>query len=408
MEGSEPEVLVVGAGPAGVAAAITAADHGLDVLLADKATFPRDKACGDGLTTAALRRLEALGLPRGAIDAMQPVREVVLVGPDGRRIGLTLPYGGSYATVSPRAELDDALVQLARQRGVTVREGAAVGSVSIGGDDAKVLFADGASVRARHVVAADGHYSAVRRALHRDPPDLGSWHAFRQYFSGVHDERLWVLFEEDLLPGYAWVFPLPGGRANVGYGVLRGPQTTGRRLATLWRDLLTRPVLREILGPAAVAEGTVRAWPIPGALRPDSLADGPVLFVGDAAGVADPLTGEGIGQALETGVLAAEAIIGGGDAGEIASRYRRIVHRSLARDLRFAAGIQRLLRRPVVARAALRAVDTSDWTRRNFARWMFEDYPRALVLTPDRWRRHAFAPPAPFGTPDPGSHGTRS
>ena len=141
------------------------------------------------------------------------------------------------------------------------------------------------------------------------------------------DDRLWVMFEQDLLPGYAWVFPLPDGRANVGFGVLRDPSISGKRLAALWRDLLSRPVLRDVLGPDARPEGTHRAWPIPGVLDPARLSEGPVLFAGDAAGAADPLTGEGIGQALETGVLAAESIVEGGDTAAIAARYRDAVHR---------------------------------------------------------------------------------
>src|SRR6266542_3487630 len=101
------------------------------------------------------------------------VRETVLVGPDGRRVSLPLDADGVIATMA-------------------------------GGDD----------VHARFLVAADGHYSFVRRCLrHAAPPELGTWHAFRQYFRGVDDRRLWVLFEPDLLPGYAWVFPFPAGRA---------------------------------------------------------------------------------------------------------------------------------------------------------------------------------------------------
>ena len=93
------------------------------------------------------------------------------------------------------------------------------------------------------MIAADGHWSPVRRALEPDAPrDLGEWHAVRQYFADVDDDRLWVLFERDLLPGYAWVFPLPGGGANVGYGVLRADGRSGRDLKQLWPELLARPV----------------------------------------------------------------------------------------------------------------------------------------------------------------------
>ena len=145
----------------------------------------------------------------------------------------------------------------------------------------------------------------MRRQLHPDEPrDLGTWHAVRQYFDGVDDERLWVLFEEDLLPGYAWVFPMPGGGANVGYGVLRAGRT-GRELKNLWNDVRERRVLRDVLGPAATPRGNVRAWPIPTAYSPARLTDGPVLYAGDAAAVVDPMTGEGIAQALESGIAAA-------------------------------------------------------------------------------------------------------
>jgi flavin-dependent dehydrogenase len=140
----------------------------------------------------------------------------------------------------------------------------------------------------------------------------------------------------------------------------------------------------------------VRAWPIPTRYDPDRLANGRVLFVGDAAGVVDPLTGEGIAQAIESGGLAAEAVAGGSDPAVVAARYRRSVSRALGRDLRFASMLQHLLRTPLGARAAIAAAGLTPWTRRNFARWMFEDYPRALLGTPDRWRRGAFSAPGAY------------
>src|SRR5207245_150782 len=118
------------------------------------------------------------------------------------------------------------------------------------------VLGDGGSCRARWVVAADGHYSPVRRRLAPAPTrDLGTWYAFRQYWSGVDERRLWVIFEEDLLPGYAWVFPLAGGRANVGFGVLRGQARAGKALASLWHSVLERSSLRAALGPRAAPHG---------------------------------------------------------------------------------------------------------------------------------------------------------
>jgi geranylgeranyl reductase family protein len=391
------DVVVVGAGPAGTAAAITAHDLGLDVVLCDKATFPRDKTCGDGLTTAALRHLESLGVPYGAFATRgATIDETVVVSPSGRQVSLPLPADGVHAVVVPRADLDAAMLDVARRRGIDVREGAAVTDVVQDANGTKVRLADSTTFEARYVVAADGHWSTVRRhLLPNTGPDLGEWHAARAYFAGVDDRRLWVLFEADLLPGYAWVFPLPGGRANVGFGVLRSDGRSGRELRALWHEVLQRPALRGVLGDAC-PEGAVRAWPIPTRFDAGALALGRALFTGDAAGVVDPMTGEGIAQAIETGMLAAHAIAQPGDADAVTARYRDSVERSLGRDLRFAHALQRILRSPLGARGAVRVAGLTHWTRRNFARWLFEDYPRALLLTPERWRKHMLTGPGAY------------
>ncbi len=397
------DLVVVGAGPAGCAAAIEARRAGRSVCVVDKATFPRDKTCGDGLTANAIRELARLGVDARALcgdGGYLRVDEVVLVSPGGRAIELAMPAGrGDIAAVVSRLRLDAALVDRATESGATLRLGSAIDTVTTAnaGTDTvavTVTLENGAAIEAPWLVAADGHWSPTRRAIQPElPRDLGTWHAARQYFANAGDGRLWVLFERDLLPGYAWVFPLPGGRANVGYGVLRDGTRSGHDLKALWPELLDRPLLRRVLGPAAQAEGTVRAWPIPTRYTPADLYDGHVLFAGDAARVVDPMTGEGIAQALETGRLAASAIATGGTVTDVQSRYRDAVERTLGRDLRFAARLQRVLAHPLGARAALGAVAWNDWTRRNFARWMFEDYPRAVLLTPDRWRRGMFASP---------------
>jgi len=428
---SSADLVVVGAGPAGAAAAITAARSGLQVVLCDKAVFPRDKTCGDGLTTAALRRLEHLGLDIAALaGTYEPLHETVLVSPSGRRVVLPLPDDGLHVIVVRRATLDSALVDVARSLGVEVHEGSAVNEVVAGGGSVEVGLADGYSITAPFLVAADGPWSSVRRLLQPGrPPDIGEWHAARQYFSGVAGlaGRIWVDFEADLLPGYSWVFPLPGGRANVGFVVLRESRRfgsrSGKEMHALWHDMLERPIMREVLGPDAYPEDRARAWPIPSRFDPTRLTSGRVLFAGDAAGVVDPMTGEGISQALQTGTLAARRIAeaiapaskdhlpvvspgtrGGprsphphsGVAPEldamnldaVASRYRRDVERDLGVDLRFAALLRRALQHRKGARLAIRAAGLTPWTRTSFARWMYEDYPRAILLTPGRWHRH--------------------
>jgi flavin-dependent dehydrogenase len=142
----------------------------------------------------------------------------------------------------------------------------------------------------------------------------------------------------------------------------------------------------------------MRAWPIPTRFDPSRLTAGRVLFAGDAAGVVDPMTGEGIAQAMESGALAAQSIALGGDADDVTARYRTSVEEALGADLRLAAALQRVLGTAMGTRLALSAIGASGWTRRNVARWMWEDYPRALLLTPRRWRNGMLRPPGAFAT----------
>src|ERR1700736_252316 len=163
------DVVVVGAGPAGIAASLHAHDAGLDVVVVDKATFPRDKTCGDGLTAAALRRLERLGLDITALPSRAVVSEAVLVSPAGRRVRLPMPADGMYGAGGPRAARGAPLGALARRRGVDVREATPVAAVEPDPEDDRgpvtVRLDDGEELLARWVVAADGHYSRTRRAV---------------------------------------------------------------------------------------------------------------------------------------------------------------------------------------------------------------------------------------------------
>ncbi|GJM37701.1 MAG: menaquinone reductase [Acidimicrobiales bacterium] len=386
------ETLIVGAGPAGTAAAIELARHGRDALVVDRATFPRDKCCGDGLTALALRELEHLGLEPSSVDSWRVVDEVVIRAPGGRERRYRLPDGpGYHAAVARRTDLDAALVVRAGEAGATIEQGVNLRDVTAD-DHGITAEIDGlGTVRARHLIAADGMWSPVRKALGlRVDGYRGEWHAFRQYYENVSPRagnELIVWFEKDLLPGYAWSFPLADGRANIGFGIQRGGAHAVGDMKQLWPDLLSRPHIREVLGPDAQPEDPHKAWPIPARVGRVPLVGPHTMFVGDAAAVTDPMTGEGIGQALLTGRLAAEAIMGDADA---IATYEREVRRELVADDRMARVLIPLLARPLIARGALKLTGATGWTRRNFARWMFEDYPRAMVATPRRWHRGMF------------------
>jgi menaquinone-9 beta-reductase len=404
------EVLVVGGGPAGSAAAITLASAGREVLLVDKARFPRDKCCGDGLTTGALRLLEDLAVDPRVLPSWKAVDAAWVRSPGGHEVRFPLPGDGVFAAVTPRAELDALLLERAAAAGAKVHEGASLTRIDTHRVGPAVVTVEGlGDIEARHVIAADGMWSPTRKALGLSEPGLlGEWHAFRQYVSGVTGpaaERLCVWFDADLLPGYAWSFPLPGGRANVGFGVLRTPGggyshgRSGKDLKALWPELLRRPHIAEALGPGWQPEAPHRAWPIPARIDRAVLAHGPVLFTGDAAAATDQLTGEGIGQALLTGVLAGEAVMAGrGDPAAVAGRYERDVQRALVADHRMSMVLSRVLASPAGADWSVRIAGATDWTRRNFARWLFEDEARAVALTPRRWHRRFLDRPGAFAS----------
>jgi flavin-dependent dehydrogenase len=210
-------------------------------------------------------------------------------------------------------------------------------------------------------------------------------------------EELFVWFEKDLLPGYVWAFPLADGTVNVGFGIQRGRGVEIQEMNRLWADILERPRIRNVLGDDATPLGRHTAWPIPARLGQLKLSHGRVIFVGDAAAATDPMTGEGIGQALETGTLAARAILNNPDdhirAGE---EYVSTLRRSMERDHKLARLLSDRLARPRLAQASVRVAGATNWTRRNFARWLFEDYPRAVLGTPARWHRKLFSQPGAY------------
>ena len=382
------------------AATLHAAGH--EVTVVDKATFPRDKCCGDGLTTNALRILEELHFDPSRVPDWQVCDQVEMRSPDGRVIDLPLPnIGGIFAAIAPRQQLDHALVMHGRDMGITVLEGHAFMSLPKNDDDGVTAEIEGlGAIEADYLIAADGMWSPVRKSLGLSSPGyLGEWHAFRQYIGNVHgsaNTKLHIWFDDDLLPGYAWSFPLPGNRVNFGFGILRTADRSTKFMNDTWRDLLTRPHIVEALGADCVPEDRHTAWPIPARINTAVRSSGRVLFIGDAVCATDTLTGEGIGQALETGIAAAEAIIAGSDPSDVRKKYSKRLDQELLADHRMSAVLGRAMASPRVARMVLALVSTNDWTKRNFVRWMFEDERRAIVFTPRRWHRKFLARPGAY------------
>jgi geranylgeranyl reductase family protein len=332
------DVAVVGAGPAGVAAAAAARQCGASVLLVDRADFPRDKACGDGIADQVLTQLAELDVDVSEVVAGFPaLQRIRLVSPGGV---LTEGRMDRPVHVIPREVFDARLVEQAVRLGVELRR-LRVRTLAV--DGAGVILDGG--VRARAVVGADGVGSTVRRALggqpHRPrqtaialrgyaPSGLGEGTARTQVI--VMSRRSW--------PAYAWSFPIGDGRANVGYGqVLRDqPVTREHLLAGLSRLL---PAVGPVTG--------LRAAHLPLSPGRAAVPDGRVLLAGDALGLVNPLSGEGILQAVVSGGLAGRSAATSADPG---TAYRAALVSRLGRHLRDAALLQRLGRWPAVLDAA--------------------------------------------------------
>jgi geranylgeranyl reductase family protein len=309
------DIAVVGAGPAGSAAALRALQLRPDasVLLLDAADFPRDKTCGDGIAAHVLDLLAALGVP-----------DLSHLGPEVPRLRLRSPGGQVVARtcarpnrVIPRKVFDAQLVAAAVARGARlVRHRVRRIAVRPGH-----VVLDGA-IAARAVIGADGANSTVRRQLGapRTPPS-GTAVAVRGYApTSLEPDALMIEFARGRYPAYAWSFPLLGGGSNVGYGVF------DRRGGGTRQELLG--ALRALLPGEEPDPATVRGHHLPLSTAPRLYPDGRVLLAGDAASMVNPLTGEGIFDAVASGVLAGRAALLGEAAG---AGHRAAMRRTFGR-----------------------------------------------------------------------------
>jgi geranylgeranyl reductase family protein len=330
------DVAVVGAGPAGAAAAIAARRAGARVLLLDRADFPRDKPCGDGIAAEALDVLAGLGVT-GVTDGYPPIARLRLVGPGGSAVARPLPRP---AHTVPRRVFDARLVSAAVAAGAELRRH----TVRTLHQRQTVHLDD--LCTADVVIGADGANSTVRRALgHPANPDGHLAVAIRGYARSDNAEQH-IVTTSARWPAYAWSFPIGDGTANVGYGeVLRG-------------GALSRAYLLERLDHLLPGRepGRLRAHHLPLSTRRPPPGRGRVLLAGDALSLINPFTGEGIFYAVLSGALAGAAAAAGPE--RAAGRYAAALHRRLGRHLRHSGMAARLTQRPAVVDAAVRAART--------------------------------------------------
>lgn len=318
------DAIVVGAGPAGCSAASFLAVEGFRVLLLDKATFPRDKVCGDAISPLALDVLDRMGALEW-IDSHGPwkVEGVRISSPSGHVVcgrGLLRKDLRGFGYVMPRYRLDDLLRRFAsRHPNVTCMEQWEVYDLiqdSKGGVMGVLAQKEGRRkpYYACTVLAADGVNSQVAKVLslrNEDPRHRAF--AIRAYFDGVEGltRHIEIHYDRGILPGYGWIFPVGPRTANVGVGLFRRFTSAKEALRRFKTFVEENPFARQRLRSAEMREGTLKGWSIPFGSYKAKRARGNVLLLGDAGSFVDTLTGEGIYFALRSGELAAQAVRAG-------------------------------------------------------------------------------------------------
>ncbi|WP_163765387.1 menaquinone reductase [Mycolicibacterium parafortuitum] len=347
---SSADVVVVGAGPAGSSAAAWAARAGHDVLVVDSAQFPRDKACGDGLTPRAIAEMRRLGLGPW-LEGRIAHRGLRMSG-FGSDVEVPWP-GPSFPASSsavPRTELDERIRLVAVDDGAKMKLG--VKAVSVERDSSgrvsAVVLDSGEVVRCSSLIIADGARSTLGRVLGRQ------WHketvygvAIRGYIGTPRADEEWITSHLELrspagevLPGYGWIFPLGNGEVNIGVGAL----ATAKRPA----DAALRPLLAyytDLRRAEWGFDGDARAplsalLPMGGAVS--GVAGPNWMLIGDAAACVNPLNGEGIDYGLETGRLAA-GLLG---SGPYTAEWPALLHEHYAQGFSVARRLALLLTFP--------------------------------------------------------------
>lgn len=361
-------VCIIGAGPGGATAALQLDRLGISCVVVDKAVFPRDKVCGDGLSGKVISGLEKID--KGIAERLQHFVEkenswgVTFVSP-GRQ-SMDVPYKPNFnkaveapiGFVCKRIHFDNFMVdELKRSPNVQLFEGVAVDKYTLEEDGYLVSDASGQfSVKAKLLIVANGAHSSFTRDVAKIKMEPKYYAAgIRAYYKGVKgmhaDSFIELHFLKNLLPGYLWIFPLPNGEANVGMDMLSDAVRDKKvNLKALLTDTLKQdPIFAERFRDAEMTS-TLDGYGLPLGSKKRVISGNRYMLVGDAAFLIDPFTGEGIGNAICTGIIAAKqaatCLETENYSAETMAAYDERVYRVLGPELNLSYKLQRLVKYP--------------------------------------------------------------
>lgn len=361
------DVIIVGSGPGGSATASRIGAVGRKVLLLDKASFPRDKTCGDALSGKALRGLIDLGLVE-KVESVQNsfIRGLVFSSPNGSSMEAIKPGGGKdIAGYCVKRYIFDNLIheKAEKTENVTFISDFTVTDLIFDGD--QVIGVKGKKeggkeeeYHAKIVIGADGANSVVARKLGTGKTDPGHVAmAARAYYKGVTynpgqqwDELIELHWVNEVLPGYFWIFPVGNDEWNIGIGMLAKDVKKNKvNLAKVMEQVVTENKMFTGRFKNAEKISPTKAWTLPLGSNPRKMAYNGVLLVGDAACLIDPLTGEGVGNALTSAQLATQVVEEAFEANDFSEkflmRYHKLVIAELGAEFNRNFGLQKAFRR---------------------------------------------------------------
>jgi geranylgeranyl reductase family protein len=393
---TDTKVIIVGAGPAGAGVSFYLTKFGIPHVVIDKESFPRDKVCGDacsGKTALVINRANPEWMTEILAQATDflPSWGITFVAPNGK--ALDIPFSPNRTAESkapgftvPRLYLDNFLFSKMASPHCTIYQQAKIDNILHSENKVTVTMTcngDTHTITAPVIIGADGDKSVVRKQFLSDNTSPKTYAVgLRAYYEGVtnmhHDNFIELHFLPEMLPGYLWIFPLPHGQANVGVGILS--EVIRDKKINLREQMLAaiknNPQIAPRFANAKLVD-KIQGWGLPLAMERQPMSGNNFMLCGDAAALVDPFSGEGIGNALYSGMLAAMAIkdaLTNNDfsAAFMKTNYDDVLYKRLGDELKISATLQRLCKYPWLFNFVVNKASKSE-SLRNTISCMFAD-----------------------------------